>query len=98
MKKDNGTPRDVDDFLPRPNIMKRIEEGSLKSEDEESVNKFCFEFITDLEYVKKYIEHKTNFKKAKQIWDKEKAKSWYERSPKNYSDYKWDKLVKSEDN
>ena len=33
MKKNNGTPRDVDDFLPRPNITKRIEEGSLKLED-----------------------------------------------------------------
>ena len=52
MKNDNGTPRDVDDFLLRPNITKRIEEGSLKSEDEESINKFCSEFITDPEYVK----------------------------------------------
>ena len=97
MKKDNGIPRDVDDFLPRPNIMKCIEERSLKLEDEESIHKFCSVFITELEYVKKYIEHETNFKKAKQIRDKEKAKSWYERFPKIYSDYKWDELVKSED-
>ena len=82
MKRDNGTPRDVDDFFPRSNITKRIEEGSLKLEDEESINKFCSEFITDLEYVKKYIEHKTILKKAKQIRDKEKAKSRYERFQK----------------
>ena len=82
MKEDNGTPRDVDDFLPRPNITKRIEEGSLKLEDEESINKFCSEFITDPEYVKKYMEHKTNLKKANQIRDKEKAKYRYERSQK----------------
>ena len=77
--------------------MKRIEEGSLTLEDEESINKFCSEFVTDPEYVKKYIEHKTKFKKAKQIRDKEKAKSRHERSPNNYSNYKWDELVKSED-
>ena len=82
MKKDNGTSRDVDDFLPRQNLRKRIEEGSLKLEDEESINKFCSGFITDPEYVKNYIEHKANLKKAKQIRDKEKAKSLYERSRK----------------
>ena len=52
MKKDNGTPTDVDDFLPRPNITKRIEEGILKLEDEESINKFCSEFITDLPWIR----------------------------------------------
>ena len=68
----------------------------MKLEDEESINKVCSEFITDPEYVKKYIKHKTNLK-SKQIRDKEKAKSRYERSQKSYSDYKWDELVKSED-
>lgn len=85
----DGTRRDVDDFQPRAQIKKHLEQQVLTLDDKESITAFSKTFAVQEDLVSNYLEHLhyLNFKKAKRTDARRKEKE--ARVHTTYEDYNW---------
>ena len=93
--KDDGSLREVDDFLPRPNITKKFNNGELVPGDKQKVEEFSDVFIVEERYVEEYLTHLMNLKRTTKIREKQRQKESHERKEKHFNDYDWEFLTSS---
>ena len=55
--KEDGTPRNVDDFAPIPNLKRLFAANELSADDDVGVRNFAEKFITQKEYVVTHLKH-----------------------------------------
>ena len=76
--KDDGSLREVDDFLPRPNVRKKFNNGELVPGDIQKVKEFSDVFIVEERYLEQYLTHIMYLKRTKEIREKKRRKESHE--------------------
>ena len=94
-KDEDGNIRPPDEFQPRTNIRRQFENGSLSLNNQESIGKFCQEYIVDERHTRAYLEHLLYLKRVSEIRKRDREVQKEVQKGKKYSDYNWDKLATS---
>ena len=94
-KDEDGNTRPPDEFQPRTNIRRQFENGSLSLNNQESIDKFCQEYIVDERHTRAYLEHLLHLKGVSEIRKRDREVQKEVQKDKKYSDYNWDKLATS---
>lgn len=87
-----GRPREIDDYQPRAQIKRHVEEGKLALDDSESIVEFSKTFAVPETYVRKYLEHLQYLAVKKSKRKDERKRQRETEAQKKYADYKWEEL------
>ena len=73
---EDGSPRVIDDFQPRIQFRKMVQNGSLSLDDNEAIAAFSKEHVVAEDLIRKYLKHLQylKIKKLKRINDRKKRK------------------------
>ena len=92
----DGKLRDVDDFNPRVQLNKLIEEKSVDDKSLDKISQFCSKFIVDESMVLAHINDRKNKNRLNEVKKTErKAKKDIDQK-KVYKDYDWRQLIDSD--
>ncbi len=89
---EDGLPRKPDDFNPRANIKKYVEEQKLNTEQD--INSFCDTFAVKKEQVRSYINHLKTLNFMKHIRSNQRKEDTQMKTDKSVNDYDWQGLLR----
>ena len=90
---ENDKKRISDDWQPRSNIKKLLEQGKLSINASDAITEFSSKFIVDEKLVKNYIEHLSQLQSVNEIRKQERRKEKQVRALKDVHCYDWKTLV-----
>lgn len=93
--KEDGTPREPDDFMPRAQLRKAFAEGHISLDDTKAIDEFADKHIVQREYVVQYITHLQNLQRTKAIRDRTKKAQKDEKKNKTVQDYNWQQIIEN---
>ena len=85
----DGVKREVNDFNPRVQLKKLLQQGQLKDDDSETINDFCQKFIVNEEIVRNTIDDLRYKEATRETRKREKRNRRDAEQRQNYDDINW---------
>lgn len=92
---DDGTEREIDDFLPRARVKKLFAAGELKINDHAKLAELAKELSLPISLLEECVKHLEELKILSEMRSKDRARKREEREAKTYNDYNWPELIRN---
>ena len=91
----NGSPREIDDFLPRARVKKLFSLGELSSSDKETLKDLSKKLCVPVNLLQESVKHYEELKVLSEMRSRKRKENKIERNAQVYKDYDWPQLIKS---
>lgn len=97
IKNKDGSPREIDDYLPRARVKKLFAAGNLHSSDKQTLTDLSKELCVPVNLLQDSIQHYEELKILSAMRARKRKQNKDNREAKLYKDYDWPYLIKSGD-
>ena len=91
----NGSPREIDDFLPRARVKKLFSLGELSSSDKETLKDLSKKLSVPVNLLQETVKHYEELKVLSNMGSRKRKQNKIDRDAKLYKDCDWPQLIKS---
>ena len=95
MRNEDGSPREIDDFLPRARVKKLFTMGELHSSDKPKLTELSKELAVPVNLLEECVKHCEQLKLLGDMRAKKRRQDKVQRDAKVYEDYNWKDHIQS---